>query len=134
MIYQTIINKVFKVSYLVLGIIPILWVIVLIIFHHYMSFEFGYSPTYNKPEYSEIFSNAIILNLCDFLLLFWIISMCCSVFIYPIVFLINLVLKFTNKVNINYKSILFCLIGYMVFWLMMILSSPYGNTFSWILD
>ncbi len=137
--YQTRINKhliekIFKVSYLIFGIIPILWVISLIIFHHYVSSVFGFNPSYNNPEYSEFSNNILIVNSSGFLLGFWIISMWCSTYIYPTIFLINLILKFTSKIKLNYKPILFCLIGCLTIWLIWTSSSQFGNTFGWILD
>jgi hypothetical protein len=75
-----------------------------------------------------------MVNLSGFLIVFWLISIWCSVYIFPIVFSINLILKFTSKIKLNYKPIAFCLLGCLSMWLIMISSSSFNDTFGWILD
>ena len=130
-IIKSLLEKTFKVSYLILGIVPILWVISLVIFHYYVSSVFDFNPKHNNSEFSN---NTLIMNSSRFLLGFWVISMWCSTYIFPIIFLINLILMFKNKMKLYYKPILFCLVGCLTIWLTCTSSSPLGNTFGWILD
>ena len=125
-------EKIFNTSYAVIGFIPILWVLSLIVFHYYVSSFFGFNPTYNNPEYSDFFSNALIVNLSSFLLEFWNISMWCCLYFFPIIFLVNLILRFTKKIKLNYKSILIPFFGFLLMCLIWVL--PFGETFGWILD
>ena len=122
-----------KISYLILGIITLLWTVSFIIYHFYLSSFFGFNPSYDNPTYVE-FSNYIrIVELNQLISTFWTIGVFCSMFVFPIVFVINLVLKFTTEFKWNVKIILFSFISCLSIWLILYIP-PFRDTFSWILD
>ena len=126
-------EKYLKIAYLILGVVTLLWTLSFIIYHFYASSVFGFNPTYNNPTYTEFSNNNLILELNRFLTLFWIVSIWCSLYIFPIVFAINLLMKFTNKVKLNFKIILFSFFSCLSNWLILYLPS-FGDTFGWMLD
>jgi len=128
------IEKSINTSYKVVGFFPLLWLVLFVIFHFYVSSVFEFSPSYSHPEYSVYSENSLIINASKLLLGLWIFSIWCTVYFFPAILLINLILKFRTKIKMNYKLIIICFAGCLAMFLTWSLSSPLRDTFEWILD
>jgi hypothetical protein len=126
-------EKFLKITYQTIGVLTLLWTLSLIIFHFYASSVFGFNPTYNSPADGEFPENNLIIEMGSLLIRFWIVAVWCSIYIFPIIFLINLFLKFTLNIKPNWRIILYSFACCLSMWL--ILYVPYfGDTFTWMLD
>lgn len=130
---NTLTKKYLRIIYFILAITPLLWTLSFILYHFYTSSVFGFNPTYNNPTYAEFSDNNIILKLNRFLTWFWIIAMWSSLYIFPFVFVINLILKFSSKLKLNIQGVLFNLFSFLLMWLIIYIPA-FGDTFSWMLD
>ena len=126
-------EKFFKIIYLSIYIVTLTWTLSLIIFHFYTNSVFGFNPTYNSPANVEFMENNLIIEMGRFLIIFWIVAMWCSLYIFPIIFLINLFLKFILKINPNWRIILCSFSCCLSMWLILYVPN-FGNTFNWMLD
>jgi hypothetical protein len=126
-------EKFFKITYQTLGVVTLLWTLSLIVFHFYASSVFGFNPTYNNPAASVFRENNLIIEMGSFLIRFWIVAMWCSLYIFPITFLINLLLKFTLKIKPNWRIILYSFSFCLSMWLILYVPN-FGDTFNWMLD
>jgi hypothetical protein len=121
----------YKYCYLTLGIITFLWTISFIVYHFYLYSFFGFYPSYDNPTYSEFAHNLSIIKLNGFIIGFWIVALWCAIYIFPIVFFTNLILKFTSKIRMNWKIILLSFLCCLFSWLILFIL---GDTFEWLLD
>ena len=123
----------FKYSYLIIGIVTLIWTLSFIAFHFYVSSIFGFNPSYDNPTYTDFYQNKLIVDLIKYISGFWVVAFLCAFCFFPIIICINLILKYTTELKLNLKmigfSFLCCLISYLI------LFAPYfGNTFEWMLD
>lgn len=124
-------EKFITAAYLILGITTLLWTISFIIYHFYLNSVFGFYPSYNNPTYSEFAGNIFIVELNGFITGFMIVAFWCVFLIFPSVFVINVLLKFTAKIKLNWKIILFSFVCCLMSWLVLLVL---GDTFTWLLD
>jgi len=127
------IERTLNISYLLFGTIPLLWTLVIVIFHFYASNQFGFSPYYNHPDFNDYQSFKSVLVLRDIVFLWFIIALWCLVFILPSIFLIHLLLKYFTEIKMDFRiisiSLIFSLTMIFVQFIPVI-----GHTVTWILD
>lgn len=127
------IEKFSKITYLTIGIVTLLSTLSFIIFHFYTSSVLGYNPKYNSPDYNDIPINYMIVELGILIIYLLSVAMCFSLYIFPIIFLINIFLKFKLKIRLYWEIILFsficCLSILLIFYV-----PEFEDTFSWLMD
>jgi|GEM_PF-5332652 len=130
---QLKIEKAFDVVYRMLGLISGVWTLCLIVFHFYVYFKLGYAPSYDQPSYSE-FSDQPIMSFWYNLIgaYFW-VGLACLFYVFPAIFLLHLIFKFTNGLKMNFRvilvSLVYCATPFLVMFVPII-----GDTLWWILD
>lgn len=126
-------EKLLNISFQSIGFVTILWTLSLIIFHFYAISVLGFNPTYNNPANSVFQENNLIIEMGSVVIRFWIVAMWCSLYIFPILFLINILFKYTLNIKLNWRIILISFTCCLSMWLVLYVPN-FGDTFKWILD
>ena len=121
--------KIINWAYRILGLIPFIWAISVIIFHYYVVSIIGFQPTYNNPTHLD---NDAVWTIGSYLILFFIISGYCLI-VFIGLFLLQLILKFLKKIQIDFLNIGLCSIGLLVAIVVNIIPR-FSDTLSWLFD
>ena len=125
------IEKIFKNLYLIIGVIPALFIVSLIIFHYYSTTLIGYEPSINFPYY--YIQNDFNFNLLKLIFIWQLMSLCC-VFLFPGLLLINLILDLAIKIELSGKFILLSFLSCLSMILVQTGDSPLADIISLIID
>ena len=126
-------EKFLKITFQSIGFVTLLWTLSFIIFHFYANSVLGFNPSYNDPADSIIRENNLIIEMGTVLIGFWIVALWCSLYIFPILFLIIILFKYTLNIKLNWRIILFSFSCCLSMWLVLYVPN-FGDTFKWMLD
>lgn len=127
------IEQLFNIAYVVIASFSLLENLLLIFYYFYLSSIFGYSPSYGNPDYTQYSQNSMLITLNTIIVLLFIISLWCTVYIFPVIFTGHLVLKFTKKTPLNFKVAIAGFICSASIFLIPLIPGI-ADTLSWILD
>jgi len=130
---KTQIEKIFKISFLSIGGVSFFFLMLFLGYHYYVNVFFGFQPTYDHPTFSDFSNNTFMVRTNHYFALYFIIVILIEIAVFPIALAVNIILKFTKKVQLNYKAILFDILGLPILWLLLYFTAL-GNTFTWMLD
>ena len=117
-------------SYIV-ALLPVVWLVLFIVVHVSIESVFGYTAAYNRPSQLEYTQHTFINVSYHILIIFWIISMWCIVYIYPALLMTHIVFRFKYHLKIDLKHIFYYSIGAICIGNIVSYSHP---TLLWILD
>ncbi len=129
---KDVIPKCIHVLYIVVSIIPLVWLLLFLGLHLYLKYSLNIAPSYNSPQLKD--SQWILHYYTIGIFVLGIVTLWCVIYVFPVLFFINLWLKYIGSMKMMRLFIYLGLFNIFMIYYVFEINQQLSSTMSWMLD
>lgn len=132
MIIKDVIHKYMYRLYIVVSIIPLVWLLLFLGLHLYLRYSLNIAPSYNSPQLND--SHWILHYYTIGVFVLGIVTFWCVLYAFPVLLFINLILRYIRFMDMMRLYIYLGLFNVFMVYYVLEINQQLSSTMNWILD